>query len=250
MRRGIAVALVLAGCLGAVQARGQSDSSGQAKAKKNAATQGQAPAQTHALSATARLDFVSPHRTQPPADANPFPGDTTNVPVMPTTITPDVPAASPDEAVDKMAAPFEDLDPVKSPDTADGGTDIVEGRESSSDIKSMDSLLPTPGDDEPTGKGKHKNDALAGPPKETSKEDISVGQYYLDNKNWKAALSRFQSAMVLAPDEPEENRHLGNFAEAKANYQKVVDYDPDSKHGKDAKKALKEPELANAAPAK
>ena len=240
MRRGIAVALVLAGCLGAVQARGQSDSSGQAKAKKNAATQGQAPAQT-----------------QPPADANPLPGDTTNVPVLPTTITPDVPAASPDEAVDKMAAPFEDLDPVKSPDTADGGTDIVEGRESSSDIKSMDSLLPTPGDDEPTGKGKHKNDALAGPPKETSKEDISVGQYYLDNKNWKAALSRFQSAMVLAPDEPEvywglaeANRHLGNFAEAKANYQKVIDYDPDSKHAKDAKKALKEPELANAAAAK
>jgi len=237
MRRGIAVALVLAGCLGAVQARGQSDSSGQAKAKKNAATQGQAPAQT-----------------QPPADANPFPGDTKNVPVMPTTITPDVPAASPDEAVDKMAAPFEDLDPVKSPDTADGGTDIVQGRESSSDIKSMDSLLPTPGDDEPTGKGKHKNDALAGPPKETSKEDISVGNYYLDNKNWKAALSRFQSAMVLAPDEPEiywglaeANRHLGNFVEAKANYQKVVDYDPDSKHGKEAKKALKEPELANAA---
>ena len=237
MRRGIAVALVLAGCLGAVQARGQADSSGQAKTKKNAATQGQAPAQT-----------------QPPADANPFPGDTKNVPVMPTTITPDVPAASPDEAVDKMAAPFEDLDPVKSPDTADGGTDIVQGRESSSDIKSMDSLLPTPGDDEPTGKGKHKNDALAGPPKETSKEDIIVGNYYLDNKNWKAALSRFQSAMVLAPDEPEiywglaeANRHLGNFVEAKANYQKVVDYDPDSKHGKEAKKALKEPELANAA---
>jgi hypothetical protein len=237
MRRGIAVALVLAGCLGAVQAWGQADSSGQAKTKKNAATQGQAPAQT-----------------QPPADANPFPGDTKNVPVMPTTITPDVPAASPDEAVDKMAAPFEDLDPVKSPDTADGGTDIVQGRESSSDIKSMDSLLPTPGDDEPTGKGKHKNDALAGPPKETSKEDISVGNYYLDNKNWKAALSRFQSAMVLAPDEPEiywglaeANRHLGNFVEAKANYQKVVDYDPDSKHGKEAKKALKEPELANAA---
>ena len=237
MRRGIAVALVLAGCLGAVQARGQADSSGQAKTKKNAATQGQAPAQT-----------------QPPADANPFPGDTKNVPVMPTTITPDVPAASPDEAVDKMAAPFEDLDPVKSPDTADGGTDIVQGRESSSDIKSMDSLLPTPGDDEPTGKGKHKNDALAGPPKETSKEDISVGNYYLDNKKWKAALSRFQSAMVLAPDEPEiywglaeANRHLGNFVEAKANYQKVVDYDPDSKHGKEAKKALKEPELANAA---
>jgi hypothetical protein len=241
MRRGIAVALVLAGCLGAGLAQGQSDSSGQAKTKKNAAAQGQAPA-----------------ATPPPADANPFPGDITNVPVMPKSLTPDVPAASPDEAVDKMAAPFDDLDPVKSPDTADGGTDIVQGRESSSDIKSMDSLLPTPGDDDaPTGKHKKKGDAIEGAPKETSKEDISVGQYYLDNKNWKAALSRFQSAMVLAPDEPEvywglaeANRHLGNFAEAKANYQKVVDYDPDSKHAKDAKKALKEPELANAAAAK
>ncbi len=242
MRRGIAVALVLAGCLGAGQARGQADNSGQAKTKKNAASQGQAQGQ-------------APTAAQPPADANPFPGDITNVPVMPTSVTPDVPASSPDEAVDKMAAPFDDLDPVKSPDTADGGTDIVQGRESSSDVKSMDSILPAPGDDDaPTGKHGKKSGAIEGAPKETSKEDISVGNYYLDNKNWKAALSRFQSAMVLAPDEPEiywglaeANRHLGNFAEAKVNYQKLVDYDPDSKHGKDAKKALKEPELANAA---
>ena len=240
MRRGIAVALVLAGCLGAAQARGQADNSHQAKTKKNAATQGQAPA-----------------ATQPPADANPFPGDVTNVPVMPTSITPDVPASSPDEAVDKMASPFNDQDPVKSPDTsdaADTGTDIVQGRESSSDIKSMDSILPAPGDDEPTGKHKKNGDVLEGAPRETSKEDISVGKYYLDNKDWKAALSRFQSALVLAPDEPEvywglaeSNRHLGNFAEAKANYQKVIEYDPDSRHAKDAKKALKEPEMANAA---
>jgi hypothetical protein len=33
---------------------------------------------------------------------------------------------------------------------------------------------------------------------------------------------------------------------ARGYYQKVVDYDPDSKHGKDARKALKEPEIANA----
>jgi len=40
-------------------------------------------------------------------------------------------------------------------------------------------------------------------PKETSKEDITVGKYYLDQKNWKAAQSRFQSALVLAPEEPD-----------------------------------------------
>jgi tetratricopeptide (TPR) repeat protein len=80
-----------------------------------------------------------------------------------------------------------------------------------------------------------------------------VGKYYLDNKNWKAALSRFESALVLDPDNPdvywglaESQRHLGNFADARANYQKVVDYDPDSRHGKDARKALKDPEIANA----
>jgi len=60
-----------------------------------------------------------------------------------------------------------------------------------------------------------------------------VGKYYLDSKNWRAALSRFQSALVLSPEEPEvywglaeANRHLGNYAEAKANYLKVIEYDP------------------------
>ena len=59
--------------------------------------------------------------------------------------------------------------------------------------------------------------------------------------------------MVLDPENPdvywglaEAQRHIGNFANAKANYLKVMEFDPDSKHGKDAKKILKEPEVANA----
>jgi tetratricopeptide (TPR) repeat protein len=89
--------------------------------------------------------------------------------------------------------------------------------------------------------------------KETSQEDIEVGGYYLDTKNWKAALSRFESAMVLAPDEPEvywglaeSERHLGNLAAARAITRKWPNTIPDSKHGKEAMKALKEPEIANA----
>jgi len=39
---------------------------------------------------------------------------------------------------------------------------------------------------------------------------------------------------------------LGDYPNAKANYMKVMEYDPDSKHGKEAKKFLKQPELANA----
>ena len=87
---------------------------------------------------------------------------------------------------------------------------------------------------------------------EAASKDIEVGGYYLETKNWKAALSRFESALVLDPENPdvywglaEADRHLGNLADARANYQKVAEYDPDSRHGKEARKALKEPEIAN-----
>ena len=79
-----------------------------------------------------------------------------------------------------------------------------------------------------------------------------MGSYYLDTKNWKGALSRFESALILDPENPdvfwglaEANRHLGQLADARTNYEKVVDFDPESRHGKDARKALKEPEIAN-----
>ena len=81
-----------------------------------------------------------------------------------------------------------------------------------------------------------------------------VGKYYLQTKNWKAAQSRFDSAMILDPENPEvywglaeTERHLGKFAEARAHYMKLLDYDPEGPHGKEARKALKEPEIANAA---
>jgi tetratricopeptide (TPR) repeat protein len=59
--------------------------------------------------------------------------------------------------------------------------------------------------------------------------------------------------MVLDPENPdvywglaETERHLGHYAEARSHYQQVLDYDPDGPHGKQARKALKDPELANA----
>lgn len=117
----------------------------------------------------------------------------------------------------------------------------------------MDNLLKPPPD---TGKsGKHGKDDADAPVEhhEDAKEDESVGSYYLDQKNWKAALSRYESALVLDPENPEvywglaeAERHIGNLTDAKSHYQKLVEYDPDSKHGKEAKKILKEPEMANA----
>ncbi len=145
--------------------------------------------------------------------------------------------------------PRADADPVRSPDDPmpDSSTDA---QGFSSSTTGMDRVLPPP-DTDSTGRN-NKNHPVP-EHQETAAEDESVGSYYLDQKNWKAALSRFESAVVLDPENPEvywglgeAQRHLGKFTEARASYEKLVEYDPDSKHGKEARKLLKDPELANA----
>ena len=185
-----------------------------------------------------------------PQDANPFPEDTNSVPVMPNTDSPARPTASPD-AVDygNVALPNGDGDPVHSPDDVDSSSGSSSSSSSSSE--GTDQLLKPPPD--LTKRGKGDKDDVDTPHVEGPKEDESVGSYYLDQKNWKAALSRFESALVLDPENPdvywglgEAERHLGDYPNAKVYYMKLVEYDPDSRHGKEAKKLLKEPELANA----
>jgi tetratricopeptide (TPR) repeat protein len=147
----------------------------------------------------------------------------------------------------------DEADPVRSPDDP---TPEAAGTDSSTDSSSsgagLESLLPRPEDDQPGRKKKPSETEKEPTHQEAASKDIEIGGYYLDRKNWKAALSRFESAMVLDPDNPdvywglaEADRHLGNLADARANYQKVAEYDPDSRHGKEAIKALKEPEIAN-----
>jgi Tetratricopeptide repeat len=179
--------------------------------------------------------------------SNPFPENTTSVPLMPNgnpTPAPDVPpssAAAPD-------LPRADVDPVRSPDDPMPDSSAP-AQGFSSSTAGMDRVLPPPDTDSNSGDKSHP-----GPEhQETAAEDESVGGYYLSTKNWKAALSRFESAAVLDPENPEvywglgeAERHLGQLTEARASYQKLVDYDPDSKHGKEARKILKDPELANA----
>lgn len=152
----------------------------------------------------------------------------------------------------RLPLPSDNKDPVRSPDDVAPPAESGASDSWSSSSSGLQKILSGDSDDEPQGK-KRKLSAPAPEHEETSKEDIDVGKYYLESKNWKAALSRFESALVLAPDEPEvywglaeADRHLGNFADARANYQKVVDYDPDGPHSKAARKALKDPEIANA----
>ena len=187
---------------------------------------------------------------QAPADkpktgqqANPFPEDTKTVPVLPPANTPVAAPPGSDDSVN-VQLPGDENDPVRSPDEAQPSTG--DSTTSSSSSAGLDNLLKPPPD---TGKnGQPKDESHTGP-----KEDESVGSYYLDQKNWRAALSRFESAFVLDPENPdvywglaESQRHLGNYADAKKNYLKVMEYDPDSKHSKEAKKILKEPEMENA----
>lgn len=175
---------------------------------------------------------------------------------MPSKSAPGLPAgndSSDEEATPAPAipAPSIDQDPARSPDDVAPNADA--GQSDSSDSRTNLEKILAPVDDE-QGKGKHhKTEDQVPEHQETSAEDIEVGKYELSLEHWKAALSRFESALVLAPDEPEvywglaeSERHLGNFAAARGYYQKVAEYDPDSRHGKEAIKALKAPEIANA----
>jgi len=146
-----------------------------------------------------------------------------------------------------VALPNNDADPVRSPDDAMPPPTTGTESSSSDSAAGLDELLRPPPD---TTKGRRPADA---PPAEGPKVDENVGSYYLESGDWKGALSRFESALVLDPENPdvywglaEAQRHLGDFANAKANYLKVIEYDPDSRHSKDARKILKQPELANA----
>jgi len=243
MKRSFLIALVATACLTAAgQCRAQA-----APGQNPPANSNQKPAST-------------PQTPQKPADANPFPEDTSTVPVMPSKGT----AALPEGTYggegngadsNRLGLKGDDVDPVRSPDDAAPAAEGVRELESSSSSSraGLDKLLPGPDDDDqPKGK---KGKVAGKEPEhvETSKEDLDVGKYYLEIKNWKAALSRFESAMVLAPDEPEvywglaeSERNLGHFAEARTYYLKLLDYDPDGPHGKAARKALKDPEVANA----
>ncbi len=238
-------AWIVGGCvaLGVPAARAQAPSSGPGQEQQE---QGQKSRQNGQQSAPQQLAPQPQHQ-----NGNPFPEDEDSAPVLPSGSS----AADtvPGETGAGPAAPAVDRDPVRSPDDASApGSADTQGFSSST--SGLDNILNPPDSDIRPKKGGKGGDAAADEmPRETPKEDLDVGNYYMDNKDWKGALSRFQSALILAPDNPdvywglaECERHLGQYAQARENYLKVIEYDPDSHHAKEAKKALKNPEIANA----
>ena len=191
-----------------------------------------------------------PKRTDQQGNQNPFPEDISNVPVIPSN---NVPGAIYGEGDDsgRISMPASEADPVRSPEDAASAAESGEQNSSSSTAGMRDLLSPV--NDEKQANRRHGKDEDEPQFHETAANDENVGKYYLDNQNWKAARSRFESAMVLDPENPdvywglaESERHLGQFAEARANYLKVMEYDPGGHFSKEAKKALKNPNIANA----
>ena len=240
MKLCISISWILAGCLVAAtglsaqqqQTNGAGQSEPDKPAQQNQPNKGQKPSQA-----------------SPQSNANPFPEDTTSIPVMPNGSSSSAPDAAAPDAAGRTSLPARDRDPARSPDDTQPNADeagSASSNESSSDVPGIDNVMPKPDEDK-------KSRKEAPEYQETAVDDINVGKYYLERKDWRAALSRFQSAMVLAPENAEvywglaeSERHLGDFAAARASYLKVMEYDPDSHHYKEAEKALKEPEIANA----
>ncbi len=188
---------------------------------------------------------------KPAGDSNPFPVDTNNVPVVPMSEEPAIPQPVPGtgESAGTTSLLHDDTDPVHSPDDPPPGASDSGDGFSSSLTGANDVNIP----DEPRpGKhGKKSDEPVVH--QVTAKEDEDVGAFELSRKNWRAALSRYQSAVITDAENPdvywglaEAQRNIGDYANAKANYRKVIEYDPDSKHSKEAKKWLKEPDLAHA----
>jgi hypothetical protein len=193
---------------------------------------------------------AQPQQPAKPAESNPFPDDTKDVPVMPSGNAPSTPESNAAPAFAPVMPSGAD-DPVRSPD--DPLADSQPAGSFSSSAAELDKFVPPP-EAETRGRRGAKGQPAPAEHVETAKDDEDVGGLYLSQKNWRAAMSRFESAVVLDPENPdvywglgEAQRHLRQFAAAKANYQKVMEYDPDSKHAKEAKKLLNDPQMANAA---
>ena len=252
MRWDFALAVIMAGCLSCFAAAGGAGAHAQSPAGGNAAGAGSATGQSKPAANEQKPAGAPQPGAGSQTGTNPFPEDTSTVPVMPTRETPALPeGANGSEDYGRVALPGDDLDPVRSPDDAAPSSDAGQASDSSSSLAGLDKLLPKPDDDQPDRKGRRPLKEPAH--QETAASDIDVGKYYLQTKNWRAARSRFESAMVLDPDNPEvywglaeTERHLGDFAQARTHYQKLLDYDPEGPHGKEARKALADPQIANA----
>jgi len=186
---------------------------------------------------------------------NPFPGEDPNAPIIPVEPSagdrsgagrapdsgrPGNPGDGSAGAGRRDADP--DGDPVRSPD----GVGRYANDDGFSSSRSGVSQVPTEEDDAAQSKSMKGKTRL-----QVIKEDLDVGGFYLDKKNWKAAQGRFASAFALDAENPdsvwglaEAERHLQLYKDAAEHYKLFLSYEPDGKRGREARKALEEVEAA------
>ena len=194
------------------------------------------------------------------AAQNPFPGEGSDAPIIP--VGPGDANAAPRHATDSPTVSDidPDGDPVRTPEWDDPESNpatAAQEQEASGGYSSSSAGVQdwnTPDPVQPTG-GKHRHRRAAqqddGPVELTSeqqmKEDLSVGSFYLDQKNWFAAENRFADAFHMNPEQPDAlwglavaEQHLQEFAKARQHFELFLSYGMDGRKAKEARKALKE----------
>ena len=199
---------------------------------------GRSAAQTPTTQAPAQTSGEQKPGVPAGAGDNPFPGENADVPILPVgTGAPD--AGRPDgmseveNGVAKAVDP--DGDPVRTPEM-DNGTDVgfSSSRTGLSGAAAGPVVETTPGK---STKTKTRDEVV--------KDDVGVGEFYLEKKDWKAALMRFQSAFLLDSESPEAafglaeaERHMEMWDKAREHYWLFLSYDPGGSKAKAARKAV------------
>lgn len=218
----------------------------------------QATQQTGTQAAPPAADAAKPAAGK--AAQNPFPGEGSDAPIIPVgqgeavaapqhaTDSPTVSDIDPDG--DPVRTPEWD-DPESNPATAAQEQEASGGYSSSAagvqDWNTPDPVRPTSGKHR-HGRGSRQDDApVVQTPEQQMKEDLNVGSFYLDQKNWIGAENRFADAFQMNPEQTDAlwglavaEQHLQEFAKARQHYELFLSYGMDGRKAKEARKALKE----------
>jgi len=209
---------------------------------------GQTPGQASGQAGDGKPNSTSKPKRE---SENPFPGEDPDAPIIPVAPGPGADsgaAARPgwtDSNSDSAGTPRRDADPDGDPVRSPDGDARTAGDDGFASSESGVRQVPVEDDAKPGKPVKSKSRA------QTIKDDLDVGGFYLDKKNWKAAEGRFSSAFALDAENPdtvwglaEAERHLQLYQEAAEHYKLFLSYEPDGKRGREARKALEEVQAA------
>lgn len=246
------VLLLCSGALAQAQSSGQQsnpfpDETQPQTTKQNATQANQAPS-------AQKPGNSAPATNSGGTEQNPFPGEDTNAPVIP--VGPEGANAAPRHATPSPTVGDIDPngDPVRMPEWNDEvenpATDEASQEASRGFSSSSTGMQDWSTSDAPTGRGKKRKgqqEAVEQTPEQRLKEDLNVGSFYMDQRNWVAAESRFAEAFQMNPEEPKAlwglavaEQHLQEYTKARQHYELYLSYGMDGREAKEARKALKE----------